>query len=61
MLERDCIQSRGFQNTEKDGQIVGFQFTIRSLYYRGLWLSQLRPATVWVNTEEFDQRRLPDH
>jgi hypothetical protein len=53
VLERDCIQSRGFQNTEKDGQIVGFQFTIRSLYYRGLWLSQLRPATVWVNTEEF--------
>ncbi len=52
-MEKDCIQSRGFQNIEKDGEIVGFQFKIRSLYYRGVWLSQLRPATVWVNGEEF--------
>lgn len=53
MLEKECIQSRGFKNVKKDGEIVGFQFKIRSLYYRGLWLSQLRPATVWVDGEEF--------
>ncbi|MEH7155745.1 C-glycoside deglycosidase beta subunit domain-containing protein [Neobacillus drentensis] len=53
MLEKPCIQSRGFKNVVRDGEIVGFQVNIRSLYYRGLWLSQLRPATVTVNGETF--------
>ena len=53
MLEKPCIQSRGFKNVEKNGKIYGFQVTIRSLYYRGLWLSQLRPATVSVDGETF--------
>ncbi|WP_144552344.1 DUF6379 domain-containing protein [Bacillus sp. X1(2014)] len=53
MLEKPCIQSRGFKNVEREGEIVGFQVNIRSLYYRGLWLSQLRPATVTVNGETF--------
>ncbi|MBT2654774.1 hypothetical protein J7E81_05860 [Bacillus sp. ISL-18] len=53
MLEKPCIQSRGFRNVEKDGKIIGFQVNIRSLYYRGLWLSQLRPATVSVDGETF--------
>lgn len=53
MLEKDCIQTRGFKNVEKDGKIVGFQVNIRSLYYRGVWLSQLRPATIKVNGEIF--------
>jgi len=52
-LEKPCIQSRGFKNVEKDGKIIGFQVNIRSLYYRGLWLSQLRPATVSVDGETF--------
>lgn len=53
MLERECIQSRGFRNVESQGKITGFQFNIRSLYYRGLWLSQLRPATITVDGETF--------
>jgi hypothetical protein len=53
MLEKPCIQSRGFKNVEREGEIVGFQVNIRSLYYRGLWLSQLRPATVTVDGETF--------
>ncbi|MBT2721142.1 DUF6379 domain-containing protein [Bacillus sp. ISL-46] len=53
MLEKPCIQSRGFKNVESNGKIIGFQVNIRSLYYRGLWLSQLRPATVTVNEETF--------
>lgn len=53
MLEKECIQSRGFRNVEIDGKIIGFQFNIRSLYYRGVWLSQLRPATVTVDGETF--------
>lgn len=53
MLEKQCIQSRGFKNVESDGKVTGFQFNIRSLYYRGLWLSQLRPATIIVDGETF--------
>lgn len=53
MLDRECIQSRGFRNVLSQGKITGFQFNIRSLYYRGLWLSQLRPATITVDGETF--------
>jgi hypothetical protein len=53
MLDRECIQSRGFRNVEINGEICGFQLKIRSLYYRGVWLSQLRPATVKVDGETF--------
>ena len=53
MLEKECIQQKGFKNVERDGNIVGFQVKIRLLGYRGLWLSQLRPATVVVNGETF--------
>ena len=53
MLEKESIQSRGFKNIVRDGKVVGFQLTIRSLYYRGLWLSQLRPATVIIDGETF--------
>lgn len=58
MLERECIQSRGFRNVESQGKITGFQFNIRSLYYRGLWLSQLRPATIKVDGETFSGEQI---
>jgi hypothetical protein len=54
MLEKEMIQSRGFKNVSQGGKIVGFQVPIRSLYYRGVWLSQLRPATVKVDGEKFE-------
>jgi hypothetical protein len=53
MLDKECIQSRGFRNVEENQAIVGFQVAIRSLYYRGVWLSQLRPATVILDGEKF--------
>lgn len=53
MLEKECIQSRGFRNVSKNGKVIGFQVSFRSLYYRGVWLSQLRPATVFVDGEKF--------
>ncbi len=49
MLESNVIQYRGFHNIEKDGKIVGFQVCVRSDYYRGVWLSQLRPGKVIVD------------
>ena len=49
MLEADVIQYRGFHNIVKDGKTVGFQICVRSDYYRGIWLSQLRPGKVVVD------------
>ncbi len=53
MLDKECIQSRGFRNVVRDGVTTGFQLNIRSRYYRGVWLSQLRPATVIVDGVEY--------
>lgn len=49
MLETEVIQYRGFHNIIKDGKAVGFQVCVRSDYYRGVWLSQLRPGKVVVD------------
>ncbi len=49
MLESNVIQYRGFHNIEENGKITGFQICIRSDYYRGVWLSQLRPGKVVVD------------
>ena len=49
MLESNVIQYRGFHNIKKDGKTVGFQICVRSDYYRGIWLSQLRPGKVIVD------------
>lgn len=53
MLERECIQSRGFRNIMAGENVIGFEVAIRLTYYRGVWLSQLRPATVIVDGETF--------
>ena len=58
MLERECIQSRGFRNVTSNGEICGFQLKIRSLYYRGVWLSQLRPAIIKVDGETFSDDQI---
>ncbi len=49
MLESQVIQYRGFHNIVENDQVVGFQICIRSDYYRGVWLSQLRPGKVVVD------------
>jgi hypothetical protein len=54
LLEKGLIQLRGFRNVSQDGKIVGFQVPIRSLYYRAVWLSLLRGATVTVDGEKFE-------
>jgi sugar phosphate isomerase/epimerase len=36
LLERDLIQSVGFRNIRKDGEITGFQFRVRMPSYRGM-------------------------
>ncbi len=58
MLERDVIQVRGFRNTETDGKVDGFQFRVRTLYYRGAWLSMYRFGNVTVDGEVFTPDQL---
>ena len=50
-MERQVIQSTGFRNIKEDGEIIGFQFKIRLPYYRGVYLSQLMPGTLYVDGE----------
>jgi hypothetical protein len=54
MLEKPNIQSRGFRNLKQGDDIVGFQVPVRLTYYRGVWLPQLRPATVTIDGETFE-------
>lgn len=54
MLEKHSIQSRGFNNVLEEGNVVGFQVPIRLTYYRGVWLSMLRPATLTADGEIFE-------
>ncbi|MBO6054148.1 MAG: D-mannonate dehydratase [Oscillospiraceae bacterium] len=54
MLEKEQIQYRGFRNLyDENGEACGFEFCLRSTYYRGVWLSQLRVGRVIVDGEEF--------
>ena len=50
-MEREVIQSVGFRNIKEDGKVTGFQFKVRLPYYRGIFLSQLRPGTLFVDGE----------
>jgi len=58
MLEFPTIQQRGFRNVTENGEITGFQVPIRSKYYRGVWLSELRPATLSVDGVEYSGEQL---
>ena len=55
MLEREVIQSVGFRNIKENGKVTGFQFKIRLPYYRGIFLCQLRPGTLFVDGERFEK------
>lgn len=58
MLEIENIQSRGFRNITEGNKAIGFQVPVRLTYYRGVWLSQLRPATVSVDGEKFENDQI---
>lgn len=55
-MEKQVIQSVGFRNIVENGETVGFQFKIRLPYYRGVFLSQLMPGTLYVDGERFDRK-----
>ncbi|MDL2232572.1 DUF6379 domain-containing protein [Ruminococcaceae bacterium OttesenSCG-928-L11] len=57
-MEREVIQSVGFRNRVENGTVVGFQFKLRLPYYRGVYLSQLRPGTLIVDGERLEKENL---
>ena len=54
-MEKQVIQSVGFRNIkDEDGNVTGFQFKVRLPYYRGIFLSQIRPGTLYVDGEKVE-------
>ena len=55
-MEKQVIQSVGFRNTkDENGNVTGFQFKVRLPYYRGIFLSQIRPGTLFVDGEKIEK------
>ena len=52
-MEKQVIQSVGFRNIVEDGKVTGFQFKVRLPYYRGVFLSQIKPGNLVVDGETF--------
>ena len=49
MSPRHMFNPEGFRNITKDGKIIGFQFDMKILYYRGITLSILRNIEVNID------------
>jgi hypothetical protein len=59
MVEKERIQLRGFHNTyDENGNADGFEFCLRTAYYKGLWLSQFRVGDVIVDGEVFPKNTI---
>ena len=54
-MEKQVIQSVGFRNIVENGEVTGFQFKIRLPYYRGIYLSQIMPGTLFVDGERIEK------
>lgn len=57
-MEKQVIQSVGFRNIQENSETVGFQFKIRLPYYRGVFLSQIKPGNLIVDGELFSKDRI---
>jgi len=53
MYEKYMIMTRGFKNVRRDGEVEGFQFNIRTTYYRGVYLAIIGGIEVSVDGENF--------
>lgn len=52
-MEKQVIQSVGFRNIKENGKVIGFQLKIRLPYYRGVFLSQIKPGNLRIDDEVF--------
>ncbi len=58
-MEKQVIQSVGFRNIkDEEGTVTGFQFKVRLPYYRGIFLSQIRPGTLFIDGEEITKENI---
>lgn len=57
-MDKEVIQSVGFRNTVSGGNITGFQLKIRLPYYRGVFLSQIRPGTLTVDGVRYEKESI---
>lgn len=57
-MEKQVIQSVGFRNIRENGEVMGFQFKIRLPYYRGIFLSQIMPGTLFVDGEKIEKENI---
>ena len=57
-MEKQIIQSTGFRNIKENGKVVGFQLKIRLPYYRGVFLSQIKPGNLVVDGETFTKDQI---
>jgi Domain of unknown function (DUF6379) len=53
MFEKYMIMTRGFRNVRRDGEVSGFQFNLRTTYYRGVYLAIIAGLEVSVDGEDF--------
>jgi hypothetical protein len=53
MFEKYMIMTRGFRNVRRDGAVSGFQFNLRTTYYRGVYLAIIAGLDVSVDGEDF--------
>jgi len=58
MFEKQMILTRGFRNVRKDGRTAGFQFLLKTAYYRGTFLDILGAIDVSVDGVSFSRDQL---
>lgn len=54
-MEKQVIQSVGFRNISDGDRITGFQLKIRLPYYRGIYISQIKPGRMVIDGETFEK------
>lgn len=58
MFENYMLLKRGFNNVNKNDQVIGFQILVKIAYYRGIMLNLIGDLQVKVDGEEFTNDKI---
>lgn len=58
MFEKYMIMTRGLRNVRRGGEVSGFQFNLRTTYYRGVYLAIIAGIEVSVDGEDFQPAQI---
>ncbi|MFO1466285.1 MAG: DUF6379 domain-containing protein [Steroidobacteraceae bacterium] len=58
MFEKQMILTRGFQNVTRGGKTVGFQFLMKTAYYRGTFLDIVGSISVAVDGTQYAREQM---